>query len=82
MEALVDSCQKILPVLDCGRKSVAGASGRGRHGAGLTGTWSQLSFIRNQTKGSTDSDIVGADEGEETKALQNVSRLGHRLQQI
>ena len=40
----------------------------------------ELLFVRNWSEGSTDSDIVGADEGEETKALKNVSRLEHRLQ--
>ena len=32
------------------------------------------------TKIFTHSDIVGADEGEEAEALQDVSRLEHRLQ--
>ena len=40
----------------------------------------ELLFVRNWSEGSSDSDIVGADEGEETKALKNVSRLEHRLQ--
>ena len=40
----------------------------------------EILFIRNWSEGSTHGDIVGADEGEETKALENVSRLEHRLQ--
>ena len=41
---------------------------------------SYLSLKGDNGKGSTHSDIVGADESEETKALYDVSRLEHWLQ--